>query len=130
MLLCRFANSISTEIDTPTNKTTDKNISKRPTISCLLENYIFISRSFRLNIDSLSINFVTVNFYYVWQSHIRIGLLCGSNCNRFSNIASMVIVGLPPDTIVAHDDSNSGMTGATIAALIFVDFFILQNIFH
>ena len=45
-------------------------------------------------------------------------------------LPSMVIVGLPPDTIVAHDDSNSGMTGATIAALIFVDFFILQNLFH
>ena len=38
-------------------------------------------------------------------------------------LPSMVIVGLPPDTIVAHYDSNSGMTGATIAALIFVDFF-------
>lgn len=64
MSLCRLTDTVRAKINTPSNQTANKNVSKCPSIGRFFENNIFIASCFRLNVNSLTIKFADFRCLY------------------------------------------------------------------
>ena len=87
MRLSGFAYAVCSEINAPTNQTADENVSKRPTVCGLFEDYILVASGLRLHIDALTIEFVTLYLHDAGKIHVGIGLFRGRDGHRLADVS-------------------------------------------